>query len=132
LKWSIDHQTISPGHSQSNGAAEAALKIAKRLMKRRVISQEDPYLALLNIRNTPTENMSASPAQRSLGRQTRTLVPVALSKLASDSKLVNESKVVKERLKQDLSKKFSSRRTLSPLTPGQTVSIQPVSGRNEA
>ena len=33
-QWGISHQTSSAGNSQSNGAAEAAIKTAKRLLRK--------------------------------------------------------------------------------------------------
>ena len=69
--WGFIHSTSSPYHSQSNGKAEAAVKIAKRIFRR----TEDPYLALLEVRNTPTQGMSTAPVQRLLGRETRSIFP---------------------------------------------------------
>ena len=69
--WGFQHTTSSPGHPQSNGKAEAAVKIVKRIMKR----AEDPYLALLEYRNTPTSGMSSSPCQRLFGHATRSILP---------------------------------------------------------
>ena len=43
----INHVTSSAGNSKQNGAAEAAVKIAKRMMKKCSFNQEDPYIALL-------------------------------------------------------------------------------------
>jgi hypothetical protein len=34
--WKVNHATSSPGHQQSNGKAEAAVKIVKTLMKKTV------------------------------------------------------------------------------------------------
>ena len=70
-EWGFQHTTSSPGHQQSNGKAEAAVNIIKRLMKR----AEDPYLALLEYRNTPTVGMTSSPAQRMFGHATRSILP---------------------------------------------------------
>ena len=72
--WQFVHETSSPGNSQANGAAEAAVNIAKRMLRKCKASKDDPYLGLLNIRNTPTEGMATSPAQRLFGRRTKTLV----------------------------------------------------------
>jgi len=47
-EWGFIQTTSFPGHQQSNGKAKAAVKIIKRPMKR----AEDPYLALLEYRNT--------------------------------------------------------------------------------
>ena len=69
----------APYHSRSNGKAEAAVKIAKRLLKR----SRDPYLALLEWRNTPNIGLDTSPCQRLLRRRTRSVVPVHRMKLES-------------------------------------------------
>ena len=61
--WGFVHETISPGNSRANGAAEAAVKTAKRLMKKAEKDREDPYISLLNLRNTPTEGTNSSPVQ---------------------------------------------------------------------
>ena len=71
IKWEFSHSTSSPYRAQSNGKAEAAVKTAKRLLKR----STDPYLAFLEQRNTPTAGMSKSPAQRQIGRSTCSIVP---------------------------------------------------------
>ena len=72
-EWGFQHTVSSPGHQQCNGKAEAAVKVIKRLMKR----ADDPYLALLEYRNTPTAGMSSSPAQRMFGHSTRSILPTA-------------------------------------------------------
>lgn len=80
-KWLFIHETISPGNSQANGAAEAAVKITKRLFRKSKASGEDPFLGLLNICNAPTEGLITSPAQRLFGRRTRSTVPAVELKL---------------------------------------------------
>ena len=86
-EWGFRHTTSSPGHQQSNGKAEAAVKIIKRLMRR----AEDPYLALLEFRNTPTAGMSSSPAERMFGHGTRSILPTGGS--ANKSHRVLQEKV---------------------------------------
>jgi len=63
-KWGFQHITSSPKHSQSNGMSESAVKTAKRLVKCALLAQEDTYLVLLDVRNTPTQGMTTSPVER--------------------------------------------------------------------
>ena len=79
--WDFEHITSSPGHSQSNGMAESAVKTAKRIIKRAKESKSDVYLAILNHRNTPKQNTRNSPAQSLMNRRTKTLLPTTTSLL---------------------------------------------------
>ena len=79
------HITSSPKYPQNIGKAQQAVKMA-----RAVKSISDPYLALLDLRNTPTQSMGTSPAQRLLNRRTKTLLPT------KDSILVPEVPDLKE------------------------------------
>ena len=67
-KWGFHHVTSSPGYQRANGGAEAAVKTAKCLFKRCKAAGEDPFLGLLNLRNTPTEGTDTSPVQKIFGR----------------------------------------------------------------
>ena len=49
--WDFEHITNSPGHSQSNGMAESAVKTAKRIIKRAKESKSDVYLAILEAKH---------------------------------------------------------------------------------
>ena len=71
--FAFEHVTSSPYWSRSNGKAEAAVNDAKSVLKR----SPDIYLALLNIRNTPPRGHSFSPAQRLMGRRTRSTIPLS-------------------------------------------------------
>ena len=79
--WGFVHITSSPGYLQSNGKAENAVRTVKRLFKRCHESGESEFSALLDWRNTPTEGIGLSPAQRFLGRRCKMLLPVTVSKL---------------------------------------------------
>lgn len=74
--WDFEVQTSSPGHQQANGLAESAVKTAKKLLRKAKMDGQDPFLALLAHRNTPSESMGTSPAQRFFGRRTKTQLPV--------------------------------------------------------
>ena len=73
-KWNFKLNFISPGNSQANGRAAAAVKTVKNLFRRCNTMGEDPYLGLLNIRNTPAENMD-SPNQRMFNRRMNMSIP---------------------------------------------------------
>ena len=53
ILYEIKHSMSSPHYHQANGMAEAAVKQAKRILKVAKMSGRDPYLALLDLRNTP-------------------------------------------------------------------------------
>ena len=120
--WGIEHSTISPGNSQANGAAEAAVKTAKRLMDRCKASGEDIHLALINHRNTPSEGLETSPAQRLFGRRTSTLVPTAEKKLQAMMPIKQGDDVkVEQRRKQ-----LRHGTDLKPLCVGDNIRMQPI------
>ena len=52
-QYQFNHHTSSPYHPQSNGMAEKAVQIVKRLMKKAVHDGKGLQLALLEYRNIP-------------------------------------------------------------------------------
>ena len=128
--WHFQHEPSSPGNAKSNGAAEAAVKVVKRMMKRSRAAGEDPYLGLLNIRNTPQEGMDTSPAQRLMSRRTRTVVPTASALLQPQQNQDQKEKL--EAKKAKAAERFTGRRTLRPLNVGDCVRIQPIDRTNQA
>ena len=69
--------TSSPHYPQSNGRAEKAVQTIKSLVKKANDDGKDIYLALVELRNTPINEQLGSPAQRLMGRRTRTLLPTS-------------------------------------------------------
>ncbi|KAL5479357.1 hypothetical protein EMCRGX_G022870 [Ephydatia muelleri] len=118
--WGFQHTLSSPYNSQSNGKAESAVKIAKRLMKR----STDPYLALLEWRNTPTIGMGSSPAQRLLSRRTRGAVPIASSKLHPEVQTHVLEKKEQKQHKMLQSSGGAKRRALPLLETGKPILAQ--------
>ena len=50
------------------------MKTAKNLLRKALSAGTDPYITIFDYRNTPTQGMESSPAQRLMNRRTRTLL----------------------------------------------------------
>lgn len=125
-QWGFQHELSSPGNSQANGAAEAAVKIAKSIMKKCATAHEDPYMGLLNMRNTPTEGLGISPVQRLFGRRTKTAIPTTFNNLRPmfDDQWIKEKQDDKRAAVAE--KANQHRHDLKPLQEGDSVRLQPV------
>ena len=102
------------------------LKTAKRLLRKSISAGMDPYLAFLDCRNTPTQAMTTSPAQRLMGRRTKTLIPTTQNFLMPKT---NPPRVEKSQLKerQQVQAKYYNRTTkeLPTLSKGDVVRMKP-------
>ena len=124
--WSFDHKVTSPGNSKANGAAEAAVKIVKRMMRKSKLQHEDPYLGLLSIRNTVNEGWHTSPAQRMFGRATKTLLPTTASHLTQSSVSNSKDRYKANKRRSDEAVRFNQHaQELKPLKVGTSVRVQP-------
>ena len=123
--WEFIHVSSSPHHHRSNGKVESAVKVAKSLLKKARKDDKDPWLAMLDQRNTPTESLGESPAQRLMCRRTRTRLPTATSLLYPK---VPESVTEKLKIKRQKAKWYHDRstRTLPELEIGQEVRVAPL------
>ena len=74
-KWEFKHTTSSPKYPQSNGQVENAVGTLKRMLKKAFEDGTDPYIALLEYRNTPVTGMEYSPAQLLMSRRLRSKLP---------------------------------------------------------
>ena len=96
--WDFEHLTSSPGNSKANGKAESGVKTVKRILKKSIRAGTNPYLAVLDYRNTPTQGMTTSPAQRLMSRRTKTLLPTTQSLLLPRTiNLESEKKELRQR-----------------------------------
>ena len=75
--WEFKHTTTSPKHPQANGQVEKAIGTTKSVLKKAYEDGTDPYIALLENRNTPMTGLSYSPAQIFLNRRMKTKLPTA-------------------------------------------------------
>ncbi|XP_011437820.3 retrovirus-related Pol polyprotein from transposon 297 [Magallana gigas] len=121
--WEFEHSTSSPYHSQSNGKAESAVKIAKKLVKKCISSKTDIWKAILDWRNTPTKDMNCSPVQRLMSRRTRHSLPTAAALLEPNISTNTHEKIMRKR---QLSKQQYDKHTkdLPELQIGQNVRMK--------
>ena len=122
-EYEFEHKTSSPRYPQSNGKAENAVKIAKKILQKANYARSDPNLALLAYLNTPTEGVGSFPAHRLFGRRTTTLLPTS-------------DKLLKPKTERHTQKKLEGRRNrekcyydrgaknLKELKPGDVVRIK--------
>ena len=123
-EWDFEHITSSPYHARSNGKVEKAVNTAKRILKKAMFDHKDPYLALLDWRNTPTEGLESSPVQRLMGRRTRTLLPTSAKLLKPKLPKPAKDLVTKKREKQAHYYNRGAKR-LKELKPGDIVRMKP-------
>ncbi|KAK3889716.1 hypothetical protein Pcinc_006282 [Petrolisthes cinctipes] len=76
-EWNFEVVVSSPYYHQSNGKAENGVKTVKRMLQKCYLDNKDPMLAILEWRNTPSEQTGFSPAQRMFARRCRTPLPVS-------------------------------------------------------
>uniref|UniRef100_A0A673W9M9 Gypsy retrotransposon integrase-like protein 1 n=1 Tax=Salmo trutta TaxID=8032 RepID=A0A673W9M9_SALTR len=125
--WEFEHVTSSPRHPKANGKAESAVKIAKNLCKKALREGKDAWKAILQWRNTPTEGMDSSPAQRLMARRLKAALPVASTLLEP---CVVTDVLVKLRHRRQVSKFIydKSAKDLPELRVGETVRMKPLPG----
>ena len=96
-QWNFQHVTSSLRYLQSNGKAENAVRIVKRLFTKCRAAGVSEFQALLDWRNTPSEGIDSSPAQRLLGLRCKTLLSTLGNLLAPDFSSTNEADKLRDR-----------------------------------
>ena len=105
---------------------ETSVKIPKNILRTSMTANEDPWLAILAFRNTPTEGMATSPAQRLMSRRTKTLMPMVEHRLFPDSS-GQETDVRDRQLKQEKQEEYYNKtsKDLPELKAGDEVWVKP-------
>ena len=127
-EWDFRHITSSPTYPQSNGLVEKSVQIAKQLLKKSKSDNRDPYLGLLEHRNTPLDDLAA-PAQLLMSRSLRSILPTTNNHLKPhvvDPELAREKMEQKQATQRHYYNKGT--RELKPLANGEEVHIQTKSG----
>ena len=130
--WGVHYRQSSAHYPQSNGRAELAVKVAKRILLDNVGNGGEIYTdkvtrALLQHRNTPIPEIGLSPAQILYGRTLRDCLPTVEESL----KIRPEWRLVAEERERALSKKHilnaerfnEHTKLLPPIEIGDTVKV---------
>ena len=80
-EWGIKTTTSSPTYAQSNGQAERFVQTLKGLLKKADEEGRDPYIALLEYRNTPISALQYTPSQMLMISLLRSKLPTKQSLL---------------------------------------------------
>ena len=126
-EWEFSVSLTDPYHSQSNGKAESAVKIAKRLLRKSADSNQDVHKAVLDWRNTPTAGIGSSPAQRLMARRTKTLLPTSEALLQPVIPTQVEERITEK--KQKIQRQYDkTAKELPALNVGEVVRMKPPPG----
>ncbi|KAB0799250.1 hypothetical protein PPYR_07130 [Photinus pyralis] len=114
--------TDDPNYPKSNGLAEKAVDIAKKLLKKSLEEGKDIFDALIQYRNSPLKYLDYSPAQLLMSRICRTKLPISADLLKPTL-----CKGVREKLQLRLAnneKYYNKTATdLKTLKPDQNVTV---------
>ncbi|KAB0790533.1 hypothetical protein PPYR_15066 [Photinus pyralis] len=123
-EWGLQHQTSSPYYARSNGMVERYVQTIKNMLKKSVDSGLDPYIALIEYRNTPiSSEINKSPSELVFGHKINAFLPTT-----EDFFLTNEQSI-RDKLKhsQEKYKYFhDSKNNVKPLSfeKGEIVHIR--------
>lgn len=121
-EYNFIHEVSSPHYQQSNGGAEAAVKIAKSLLKKNV----DINSALLSYHTTPLDN-GFTPAELMFGRKIKSHVPTLPANLNFPKESIQNEVIQKQNQRKIRQMEWYNKRhrtqDLSPLEIGASVWI---------
>jgi hypothetical protein len=120
--WNFTLTTSSPTYPQSNGKAEKTVQTVKHLLTKAALSGRDPYIALLEYRNTPVSGMSLSPAQMLMSRRLRSKLPTT-AKLLKPA-VVNAKPLLERQQQKQKYHYDKGAKKLSVLAPGDSVHVR--------
>lgn len=127
-QWNFQHITSSPRYPQSNGKAENAVRTVKRLFTKCRAAGVSEFQALLDWRNTPSEGMDTSPAQRLLGRRCKTLLPSSGTLLMPEFSLDDDAAKLCARKERQRRYFNRGKRVLCPVKAGEAIRARSPTG----
>jgi len=121
--YGFNHTTSSPSYPQANGAAERAVQTAKR-----ILDQEDPFLAIMTYRATPVTATGYSPARLLTGREPRTTMPYTrrhMQPRCSNTENIRRSdEKAKSQYEKFYNRRYSAKKPLQPLVQDDPVRMR--------
>ena len=117
--------TSDPYYPRGNALAERCVQTVKNALTKAMEADEDPYITLLELRNTPVDSFM-SPARLLVGRNTRSVVPVLNLKNA----VVDDDAFQERRTKMQAKQKMyydKGTRSLEDLEKGDKVVMYDIS-----
>lgn len=91
--WEINNVRSSPENPRSDGLSERYIETYKKALQKSLRDDKDPYLTLLQLKNTPIDLDLPSPSQLSMSRLLRTNVPTTVKML--EPKIFNINEIIK-------------------------------------
>ena len=119
-EWGIKTTTSSPTYAQSNGQAERFVQTLKGLLKKADEEGRDPYIALLEYRNTPISGLQCTPSQMLMIRLLRSKLPTKQSLLQPKVVQAHDD-LTRRQQRHNYDKRASP---LQKLSPGDVVRVQ--------
>ena len=125
--WEMEYRPTSPYNSKVNGKAEAAVKSAKRLLRKTVKGGDDFYLGLLAEPSIPSQGVGSSPVQRLMNRRTRKLLSITGNLLEPRSFNTSHEREKLRGVQKRQARYYNSNdQDLPALSEGDTVRMKPV------
>ena len=128
--WEFKHDTSSPGFAQSNGQAERTVQTVKKLIKKCVRAGDDPFIALLEYRNTPIDGCdNFSPSQMLNSRLLKSKLPTAKNLLKPHVVPSMSDQLALRQMKQKYYHDKSAKPELPQLDTGQEIRFRGPEGK---
>lgn len=124
-EWNFEIISRSPNYPRSNGLAEKAVDLSKKMIKKSTESGVEMYKILMEYRNTPVKQMGLSPAELMMGRLCKTLLPVT-DKVLQPKQIDNEEIIKKLANSREKNEKYYNKtagKVKEELQEGQNVTV---------
>jgi hypothetical protein len=126
-EWCFEHTVSSPYTSRSNGKAESAVKIVKKILK----TSSDPLRGLMEWRASPNRDFT-SPCERLFNRKIRTFIPQDNEQLKPKVVELEELRKQREGRQLRIQKEYNkAAKDLPSLNMGQPVLLRTVADRSK-